>query len=88
MSTTEDRETNVLRELAGKLEKLPEDKLKEVEDFADFLLSRKDRVASPNRGSPEALLEHFGEASFENGELNELLGDIQEMREMELKNHN
>ena len=88
MSTTEDREVNILRELADKLEKLPEDKLKEVEDFTDFLLSRKDKFTSPDRGSPEALLEHFGGASFENGELDQLLEDIQEMREMELKNHN
>lgn len=87
MSTTGNKDQNVLRELAGKLEKLSDDKLKEVADFADFLLSRKDKEKSPNRGSPEALLDHFGRGSFENGELDELLRSIQEMREMELKNH-
>lgn len=87
MSTTNNKESNVSKDLAGKLEKLPKDKLREVEDFADFLLSRKDKVTSPDRGSLEALLKHFGEASFENGELDELLGDLQDMREMELQNH-
>jgi hypothetical protein len=87
LSTTESKESNIIRKLTGKLEKLPKEKLREVEDFADFLLSRKDKVTSPDRGSPEALLEHFGRSSFENGELNELLGDIQDMREMELQNH-
>ena len=48
------------------------------------MLSRKDKDPSPDRGSPEALLKHFGEASFENGELDELLGDLQDMREVEL----
>ena len=87
MSTTESKDSNIIRKLTGKLEKLPEDKLEEIEDFTDFLLSRKDEVTLPDRGSPEALLEHFGRSSFINGELNKLLGDIQEMREMELQNH-
>ena len=84
MSTTDNRDPNVSEDLTGKLRKLPKDKLREVEDIADFLLSRKDKDPSPDRGSPEALLKHFGEASFENGELDELLGDLQDMREVEL----
>ena len=87
MSTTESKDSNIIRKLTGKLEKLPEDKLEEIDDFTDFLLSRKDEGTLPDRGSPEALLEHFGRSSFKNGELNELLGDIQEIREMELQNH-
>ena len=80
LSTTESKDSNIIRKLTGKLEKLPEDKLEEIEDFADFLLARKkDEVTSTDRGSPEALLEHFGRSSLENGELNELLGDIQDL---------
>ena len=45
--------------MTGKLEKLRKDKLREVKDFADFLLARHDKVTSTDRGSPEALLEHF-----------------------------
>ena len=72
----------LLRDLAGKLQELPEDRLREVLDFVDFL--RSHQLQQSKRGSPEALLQHVGTWSFAPGELDRLLADIQEMREMEL----
>ena len=72
----------LLRDLTGKLQELPEDRLREVLDFVDFL--RSHRIQQSNRGSPEALLRHVGTWSFAPGELDRLLADIQEMREMDL----
>jgi len=72
----------LLRDLTGKLQELPEDRLREVLDFVDFL--RSNRIQQSNRGSPEALLRHVGTWSFAPGELDRLLADIQEMREMDL----
>lgn len=71
----------LLRDLAGKLQELPEDYLREVSDFVDFL--RSHQLQQSNRGSPEALLCHVGTWSFAPRELDRLLADIQEMREME-----
>ena len=72
----------LLRDLADKLQELPENRLREVLDFVDFL--RSHQLQQSNRGSPEALLRHVGTWSFAPGELDRLLADIQEMREMEL----
>jgi len=72
----------LLRDLTGKLQELPEDRLREVLDFVDFL--RSHRIQQSNRGSTEALLRHVGAWSFAPGELDRLLADIQEMREMDL----
>jgi len=72
----------LLRDLMGKLQELPEDRLREVLDFVDFLRSHPIQVSKC--GSPEALLRHVGTWSFVPGELDCLLADIQEMREMDL----
>ena len=72
----------LLRALADKLQELPENRLREVLDFVDFLRSYQPQQS--DRGSPEALLRHVGTWSFAPGELDRLLADIQEMREMEL----
>jgi len=71
----------VLRDLMGKVQELPEDYLREVSDFVDFL--RSHQLQQSNRGSPEAVLRHVDTWSFAPGELDRLLADIQEMREME-----
>ena len=71
----------ILRDLASKLQELPEDYLKEVSDFVDVL--RSHQLQQSNRGSPEAVLRHVDTWSFAPGELDRLLADIQEMREME-----
>ena len=68
--------------LASKLQELPEDRLREVLNFVDVL--RSHQLQQSNRGSPEALLRHVGTWSFAPGELDRLLADIQEIREMEL----
>lgn len=72
----------LLMELTNKLQSLPEDRLQEVVDFVDFLRNRP--APQAKRGFPEALLQHAGSWSFAPGELDRLLADIQEMREMEL----
>jgi len=72
----------ILRDLASKLQELPEDRLREVLNFVDVL--RSHQLQQSNRGSPEAVLRHAGTWSFAPGELDCLLADIQEMREMEL----
>ena len=72
----------LLRELAGKLQELPEDRLQEVVDFVDFLRSRP--IQQSKRGFAEGLLQHVGTWSFTPGELDRLLSDIRQMREMEL----
>jgi len=82
MAITKSEAPGLLKELTGKLQELPEDRLQEVLDFVDFLRSRP--IQQPKRGSPEALLGHAGTWSFEPGELDRLLAEIQEMREMEL----
>ncbi len=82
MARTKNVTPELLRDLAGKLQELPEDRLREVLDFVDFLQGH--RIQQSNRGSPEALLRHVGTWSFAPGELDRLLADIQEMREMEV----
>ena len=72
----------LLRSLEGKLQELPEDRLRQVLDFVEFLQSHQ--LQQSNRGSPEVLLQHAGTWSFAPGELDRLLSDIQEMREIEL----
>ncbi|MBS3740425.1 DUF2281 domain-containing protein [Candidatus Bipolaricaulota bacterium] len=83
MKRTGNRNTEDWKKISDKLEELPEDKLKEVIDFANFLLTQEKK--SPDRGTPEALLEHFGKPEFEEGELEELLADVQRAREQELE---
>lgn len=82
MATTKSEPPRLLKELISKLEGLSENRLQEVVDFVDFLRSRP--IQQSNRGSPDALLQHAGTWSFEPGELDRLLAEIQEMREMEL----
>jgi len=82
MANTRSEAPGLLEELTSKLQELPEDRLQEVLDFVDFLRNRP--IQRSKRGSPEALLQHVGAWSFEPGELDRLLADIQRMREMEL----
>jgi len=58
---------------------LSEDNIKEVIDFIEFLKS-KVRV---KKGLPELILKHIGVWKFEKGELDNILGDIQRLREIE-----
>ncbi len=72
----------VLRELLETAEALPEVEVREVIDFAGAL--RRKHPVEPAPGSAEALLRHVGSLSFEDGELDQLLGDIARQRESEL----
>ena len=67
--------------VSEKMKGFPEDTVKEVLDFIDFLRSKKEDHGK--RGSPEAILRHLGTWKFEKGELNNILEDIQKFRELE-----
>jgi len=71
--------------LATAVRDLPDEKILQVIDFADYLRSRYAPDA-PQRGSVEAILqalEQVGPLQFAPGELNTLLAEIQTMREMD-----
>ena len=71
--------------LATAVRDLPDEKILQVIDFADYLRSRYAPDA-PQRGSVEAILqalEQSGPLQFAPGELNTLLAEIQTMREMD-----
>ena len=75
MHLTDKEFTTVVSE---KMKGLPEDAIKEVMDFIEFLRSKKEK-----KGSPEAILRHLGTWKFEKGELDNILEDIQKFRELE-----
>lgn len=77
MLMTDKKLTAVVSE---KMKGLPEDTIKEVLDFIDFLRSKKEHV---KRGAPEVVLKHLGAWKFEEGELDNILEDIQKLRELE-----
>lgn len=77
MHLTEKELTTAVSE---KMKGLPDDAIKEVMDFVEFLKSKKD---VGKRGSPEAILKHVGTWKFEKGELDDILEDIQKFRELE-----
>lgn len=66
--------------VSEKMKGLPEDAIKEVMDFIEFLRYKKN---TGKRGSPEAILKHAGAWKFEKGELDNILEDIQKFRELE-----
>lgn len=77
---------NLLDRLMHTAAGVPDDKLREVVDFADFLEQRQnDR--EPARGSAEAILQaldRVGPLEFEPGELDELLDEIERMRMLDI----
>lgn len=66
--------------VSKKMKGLPEEAVKEVMDFIEFLRSKKE---NGKRGSPESILRHVGAWKFEKGELDNILADIQIFRELE-----
>ena len=77
MHLTDKEFTTIVSE---KTKGLPEDAIKEVMNFIEFLRSKKE---NGKRGSPEAILRHLGAWKFEKGELDNILEDIQKFRELE-----
>lgn len=67
MHLTEKELTTAVSE---KMKGLPDDAIKEVMDFIEFLKSKKD---TGKRGSPEAILKHAGTWKFEKGEPDNIL---------------
>ncbi len=76
----EPRRQQMIRQMVGDLESLPEDRLEEVRDFVDFL---KRKASRPRRGSPEALLGLFGGWDGPPGELDRLTEEIYQARHQE-----
>lgn len=48
---------DIIKELSDKIKGLPEDNIREVIDFIEFLKSKKE---NREKGSPEVILKHFG----------------------------
>ncbi len=68
------------KKLSEKIEGLPEDNIKEVINFIEFLKAKK---IKEKKGTPEIILKHTGVWRFEKGELDNILEDIQKLREIE-----
>jgi len=62
------------------LDDLPAARIEEVLDFIGFLKYKE--TLKPGRGSAEALLRHAGAWQFEPGELDQLLTEIEQLREI------
>lgn len=73
-------DVSLIKELSDKIKDLPEDNIREVIDFVEFLKSKKERG---EKGSPEVILRHSGSWKFQKGELDNILGEIQKLREIE-----
>jgi len=71
----------LLDQVVLELRDVPEEKMVEVLDFVEVLKRR--RREKPARGSAEAILPWEGTWQFEPGELENLLKDIEQSREME-----
>ena len=80
--------TQLAERVKTKLYELPDEKIAEVLDFVEFLAERYNppkEIPIPKRGSREALLECIGIWTFEMGELDELLLEIERGRVMEVE---
>ena len=71
---------DLIKELSDKIKGLPEDNIREVIDFIEFLKSKKEKG---KKGSPEVILKHSGSWKFQKGELDNILEDIKKLREIE-----
>ena len=71
----------LLDQVVLELRDVPEEKVVEVLDFVGVLKSR--RREKPARGSAEAILPWGGTWQFEPGELENLLKDMEQSREIE-----
>ncbi len=74
-----------LDQLAAAVAHLPPDKRHEVLDFAGYL-QQKYGTQSPPRGSAEAILPYAGSFEFAPGELEQLLAEIEQLRDLDVTN--
>ncbi|GEM_PF-5923704 len=77
MHLTDKKLTTVI---SKKMKGLPDEAVREVMDFIEFLRYQKE---IGKRGSPESILRHAGTWKFEKKELDNILADIQILRELE-----
>ena len=81
--------TDLLDQLVTAAQELPEEKLLEVCDFVGYM---RDKYGTQplERGSAEAILqalERFGPLQFEPGELDALLAEVEDMRALDVEEH-
>ena len=74
----------LIEQLVEKARALPPDKVLTLIDFAGYLQSHYGRHR-PERGSPEAILQHAGKFQFAPGELDRILEEIEQMRLMDVE---
>jgi hypothetical protein len=74
------KHANLTKVMSDKMKGLSDVSMKEVMDFIEFLKSKEEK---PKKGSPESILRHVGTWRFEKGELDNILEDIQKLRESE-----
>lgn len=78
----------LVAQLTRTAQTLPAEKLQETLDFMEFL---QQRAAPPPsaapRGSAQALMRYLGAWQFAPGELERILADLDDMREMEMEPH-
>lgn len=71
---------DLAKTVSEKMKELPDDNIREVIDFIEFLKSKRQEV---KKGTPSAILKHIGVWKFERGELDNILEEIQRLREIE-----
>ncbi|MGR3309558.1 MAG: DUF2281 domain-containing protein [Candidatus Brocadiales bacterium] len=74
------KDIDLTKAVSDKMKGLPDDSIREVMDFIEFLKSKKEGL---KKGTPEAILKHVGVLRFERGELDNILENIQKLREIE-----
>lgn len=72
---------DLTKEVSAKVKGLSANRVKEVLDFIEFLSLKEKK--KPKKGSPKTILKHIGTWRFEGGELDGILKEIAELREME-----
>jgi 3-deoxy-D-manno-octulosonic acid (KDO) 8-phosphate synthase len=78
--------SRLLTDLVNIAQALPVEKINEILDFAGYL-SRQYAPTPSEQGSAEAILRHAGKMQFEPRELGQLLTEIEQMRELDLEQH-
>jgi hypothetical protein len=83
----ESTQEQLLNQLLESAKVLGPDRLLEALDFVGYLRSLGPAGPRAERGSARALLRHAGAVKFGPGELNQLLADVTQMRELDLEQH-
>lgn len=71
---------DLTKTVSEKIKDLSDNNIKEVIDFIEFLRSKK---IAGEKGTPDSILKHIGVWKFKKGELDNILEEIQKLREIE-----